>query len=372
MKFLKQKAKSQRIPITVNFELLPVCNLNCKMCYIRSSWNDVKENGGLHSVDDWLNIARQAKNAGTLCLLLTGGEVFLYPHFKELYIELYKMGFIITINTNASLINEQVISWLKKYPPKCVSISLYGADNETYEALCGEKNIFDRVNNAIHLLKENKIPIECKTILTIYNYKNLDKCYQYTKNNNINYEVASYSFPAVRKLCSYEYKRLTPDEVANYTFQRNKLMSTEQQYLQEIIKYLKKYQRSKNTPGGEIYGLNCSASNTTCWITWNGKMISCALLPTPFTYPYEIGFYNAWELLKQKCDQLLLSKICSHCDKRNICTVCLAAAYAETGHIDGTSEYHCRITNSLLKEMRAYLKKNNINIDEYNENGEKV
>lgn len=108
LKFLTQKAKIQRIPMTVNFELLPVCNLNCKMCYIRSSWDDVNKNGGLHSIDDWLDIAKQAKEAGTLCILLTGGEVFLYPDFKKLYIELHKMGFIITINTNASLIDENV------------------------------------------------------------------------------------------------------------------------------------------------------------------------------------------------------------------------------------------------------------------------
>ena len=109
MNILQQKAKISRIPLTVNFELLPVCNLNCKMCYIQSSWSDVKNQGGLKSIEYWINMAKQAKDAGTLCILLTGGEVFLYPHFKELYVELYKMGFIITINTNASLIDENVV-----------------------------------------------------------------------------------------------------------------------------------------------------------------------------------------------------------------------------------------------------------------------
>lgn len=230
MNILRQKARISRIPLTVNFELLPVCNLNCKMCYIQSSWNDVKNQGGLKSIEYWINMAKQAKDAGTLCILLTGGEVFLYPHFKELYVELYKMGFIITINTNASLIDENVIEWLRQYPPKCVSISLYGADNETYESICGKKGIFSKVNHAIKLLQDNHISIECKTILTPFNYHNLEKCYEYTLQNHVNYEVALYSFPPVRKICPKEFKRFTPKEISQNTFYRNKVMSTEEQY----------------------------------------------------------------------------------------------------------------------------------------------
>lgn len=372
LKFLTQKAKIQRIPMTVNFELLPVCNLNCKMCYIRSSWDDVNKNGGLHSIDDWLDIAKQAKEAGTLCILLTEGEVFLYPDFKKLYIELHKMGFIITINTNASLIDENVIEWLKDYPPKCVSISLYGADNDTYEALYGAKNIFTKVDHAIQLLQKNHIAIECKTILTRFNYQDLEKCYQYTKKHQINYEVAPYSFPAVRKTCPKQYKRLTPEEVVDYTFYRNKLMSTKTQYQQEIIKYLKKYQKTKSIPGKDICGLSCSASNTSCWITWDGKMTCCALLPIPFTNPYKIGFFNAWEQLKIECDKLSLSKTCSHCNKREICAVCPASAYGETRQINGTSKHHCQMTDGLLEKMMIYCKNNNINIDDYDENGERI
>ena len=72
----------------------------------------VEEQGGLRTAEEWLDLARQMKDAGVLFLLLTGGEVFLYPRFKELYIELHKMGFVITINTNGTMIDENVVQWL--------------------------------------------------------------------------------------------------------------------------------------------------------------------------------------------------------------------------------------------------------------------
>ena len=34
---LIKKAKQQQIPITGSIELLPLCNMNCDMCYVRLS-----------------------------------------------------------------------------------------------------------------------------------------------------------------------------------------------------------------------------------------------------------------------------------------------------------------------------------------------
>lgn len=358
MEVLVKKARLTRSPITVNFELLPVCNLNCKMCYIRSSWNDVKNLGGLKTADEWIEMAKQLKEAGTLFLLLTGGEVFIYPEFKRLYIELYKMGFVLTINTNGTLIDEEVVSWLRQYPPKCVSMSLYGASDETYESLCGQKGMFTRVNHAIELLQENHISIECKTMVTPLNIQDLEQCYQYTRERNILYETATYSFPAIRKTCTEEQLRFSAEKAMDVLFYCNKVMSTEQEYADNIYKHLEKYEQTKELPGAIQQGFTCSACNSSAWINWQGKMTPCALMVEPYTFPFEDGFLPAWEELKSKVDQITLSSKCSFCDKRQVCTVCPASAYAETGRFDGTSEYHCRMTNRILETMNQFVKEN--------------
>lgn len=132
-KTIMKEATKQQVLIGTSFELLPVCNLNCRMCYIRMDMEQVRQNGGLKTYEEWIELAKELREAGVLFLLLTGGEVFLYPHFRELYEALYDMGFVITINTNGTLINEEIVQWLKQRLPKCVSISLYGASDETYE-----------------------------------------------------------------------------------------------------------------------------------------------------------------------------------------------------------------------------------------------
>ena len=107
--------------------------------------------------EEWLEIARQAKEAGMLYLTLTGGEVFVRPGFKELYIELSKMGFLIQILSNGYMIDESVIEWLSEYPPYSIRFTLYGASDETYEKVCGVKSGFTCVVNAINLIKKTGI-----------------------------------------------------------------------------------------------------------------------------------------------------------------------------------------------------------------------
>ncbi len=135
-KFLFAKAAKNRIPLSGTFEISPCCNLNCRMCYVRKSHKEVQEFGGEKTVEQWLEIARECRDAGMLFLLLTGGEPFLYKDFRRLYTELKKMGFMISINTNGTLIDEKVVEWLKKDPPYRMQITLYGGSNETYERLC--------------------------------------------------------------------------------------------------------------------------------------------------------------------------------------------------------------------------------------------
>lgn len=350
-KLLYKSATARRQAIGVSFEITPVCNLNCKMCYIRTNMEQVQRNGGLRTNEKWVELAKEMREAGVLFLLLTGGEVFLYPRFRELYESLYDMGFVITVNTNGTLIDEEIVQWLKLRPPKCVSISLYGASNETYEALCGRSGMFTRVDRAAKLLMDNGIRIEFKTILTPLNAHDLKACWAYVKNLGVFYETDPYAFPPSRKLGEAQIVRFTPEETAACRFANNRLSQSREEFVRGIVGHLIKYERSKNKPGNDLYGFTCGATRSSCWITWQGHLTPCAMLEEPYTLPFEQGFLPAWEELKRVCDEILMSSDCSHCDKREVCTTCPAANLVESGSFQKKSEYHCRMTGKTLEDM---------------------
>ena len=76
------KAGAERIPLTGAFELLPICNFACKMCYVRKSRAEVEKAGGLMDGKRWLEIAEDAAKCGLLFPLLTGGGAVSVRRFS--------------------------------------------------------------------------------------------------------------------------------------------------------------------------------------------------------------------------------------------------------------------------------------------------
>ena len=155
---LLYQAGQSRTPISGTFELSPMCNFACRICYVRRTPQQVAALGGLQPASQWLSWAKEAREAGMLWLLLTGGEPFLYPDFLSLYEELAGMGFFISINSNAALIDERAVRVLKRAVPKRINITLYGASEESYAKLCGNGGGFRRVMESLRLLRDNGIP----------------------------------------------------------------------------------------------------------------------------------------------------------------------------------------------------------------------
>ena len=73
-KHLISKAARSHTPINGSLELLPLCNMNCGMCYVRLSRPEMERQGHLHSAAEWISLARQMQKSGTLFLLLTAAS----------------------------------------------------------------------------------------------------------------------------------------------------------------------------------------------------------------------------------------------------------------------------------------------------------
>lgn len=135
---LSARAALQTVPISGAFELTPRCNFRCKMCYIRMTPQQMTAIGRERTALEWLEMGRQARDAGLLFLLLTGGEPFLRPDFEEIYTGLTKMGLSISINTNGSLLDDGLRALFRRLPPAMVNVTVYGASAAGYETLCGD------------------------------------------------------------------------------------------------------------------------------------------------------------------------------------------------------------------------------------------
>lgn len=351
------QAGMKRIPISGTFELTPTCNFSCKMCYVRKGTKEVDDEGGLKSVEQWLEWAKSAKESGMLYLLITGGEPLIYPGFWELYEQLTQMGFVITINSNGSLITENIARRFAEMPPKKINITLYGASNETYEQLCDIKNGYDRVMDAAKALQQNRVQYKYNCSLTPYNCHELKKMYELAKTQGVPIEIATYMFPSVRRnlMQDSENVRLSAEEAGYYSVENMWLQLNEEQfcaYAKQKIKFERPPENLKVENKGREMG--CRAGRCSFWLDWQGNLSACGMIDTPKYSLEQEPFSKAWKHVVESTNQVLYGAGCSGCKNQNICHACISSAYCETGNEHGRPVYICKM---LEAESNACKKK---------------
>lgn len=362
--FLFSKASRMNIPLSGTFELTPECNFRCRMCYVRKTHEEVLHHAkaGM-TLQQWLRIAREARAQGMLYLLLTGGEPFLWPDFWDLYEELVQMGFLISINSNGSLITDTVIARLKKAPPVRINITLYGASDATYEALCGAKGVFHRVDEAIRGLKAAGILVKLNGSLTPYNVGDLEACRQYAKEQNLILETVSYMFPPLRRDASMVgvNDRFTPEEAAIVNARDYRLTYGEELYAERMKRIAQGVIPAPMLDEQCIDPLDgtvrCRAGRASFWITWDGCMTPCGMMPTPAVDITNQPFETAWKQIVDETAQMHLSGVCKACPDRRICHSCAAMALAETGSVSGIPKYLCEMTAAMRRHAISEIGK---------------
>ena len=365
-RMILDQAKRTHTPANGSIELLPLCNMNCDMCYVRLSREEMERQGRLRTADEWLEIGRQMKEAGVLFLLLTGGEPFLYPDFRKLYLGLREMGMILTINTNGTLIDEDLAEFFGKHKPRRVNITLYGTDEETYADLCHYPGGYEKTLQGIRLLRENGVDVKVGGSLARANRDDLDKLLDIGEELDIPVRVDTYMMPATRERdLPYNLQaRLGPEEAAQariHALKREMGPELFPAYVRQSIEKAEHPEPAEEKPGH----MACMAGQCSFTINWQGKMRPCVVMSEPEVSVFEAGFEAAWKYIAEETWKILLNAKCSTCRVRHLCRTCAASALLETGSYAGVPDYMCRY----VKESLRLLEEEDKEIQENRENG---
>lgn len=341
----------QKLPISGSFELTPRCNLNCSMCYVRMTPEEMAPIGRERTTEEWLDMGRQARDAGMVFLLLTGGEPMLRSDFAELYRELTAMGLSISINSNGCLLTKEIRELFSALPPALINITLYGTSRESYGRLCGVPGAYDQVVDSIRWLKSNGITVNLNATVTPWNINDLEGIYAFAQAHQISMRPTVYNFPPVRRSNKDVFQRLSAQQ-AGILAARDMLLQRGPEVVKEMVAAFGTPEATNPGCGLELgEHLECFAGRSQFWINWDGSMVSCGMLCEPVVHPFDTGFMPAWEELMAKTAAITLCPDCSGCSRKEVCTKCAAVTAAETGRFDGKPQYMCDLTESYCEEM---------------------
>ena len=325
-RFLSFKARDKAIPISGSFELTPLCNLDCKMCYVHLQKAQM-DGAELLTVDEWKHIMQQAIDADMMYACLTGGECLTYPGFRELYLFLQHKGVEVSIFTNGLLMDVDMLDFLQVHPPAVVQITLYGASEDAYERVAG-KRAFAQVMENIRRLEDAKIPLRISVTPNAFMQDGED-IIRLLHADGLTFAINT-GLISPRK----ETGRKLADAV-----------------LDDYVAMLKLRQALKGRqiepdcdpeslpdPGSENAaaerGVRCGAGRSSFAIDWQGRMRPCNTFPCEPVDVITLGFSEAWKRTNHNALNYPLPAECEGCAYKGVCKHCVAehAAGAPAGH----------------------------------------
>lgn len=326
--FINKTFKSVRWGYIIFF-ITNKCNSKCKHCF---NWQKLNKNKDLElSLEEIEKITQ--KIGKTQVLLLSGGEPFLRKDLFgiiSLFIKNNNVK-IVTIPTNA-LLTKRIIEQTKKLAIKfpkvsfvlAISIDSLHKKNDKIRGIEGAFNKSINTLKKIEKLKKQHFNIESfvNTVISNYNYKDIDQIIEYFKNFDIvyhNFELIrgkpkeiNCNLPPIEEIKKIHRKFLLSREF--YIKKRNKGLS---EILEKIatlgatnyvITAKERVLSSKNLP------FVCTAGRNIIVIEANGDVKLCELqskIGNLKEYDYNIERILKSEKAKQKFKQIKNCK-CTH------------------------------------------------------------
>lgn len=355
--YLYKKGSSRGIPVSGTFELTDRCNLGCRMCYIHTQGQDKNSLQKELTSEQWLDIGRQAVDAGMIYLLLTGGEPTLRVDFAQIYEGMARMGVLISVNTNGVFLPPNLLELFKRHPPEKVNITLYGMSSDTYGELCRNAPAFHNTIRNILLLKDAGINVNLNTTFTRANVKDMEQIVAFAQKEAIPIRTASYLFPPACGADNSGELFLEPDELGALAAKFDWLTMTPDKLLQRAEMIQTEWNTTKGTCDMACRASACTAGRGSFWITADGKMRPCGMLHSDVNVTQR-SFSDAWRQTQKNIKSYLLPKECISCKYKSVCPSCVAVSAEEDGSSGALQEKMCIRTKAYTSSLLTYATMN--------------
>ena len=155
-------------PYYVQFELTRRCNNRCFFCY-----NEIGNVGFNElSTEEIIRVIDEMAIVGVFKINFNGGEPLSRSDFLKIVRHAYEKNFQLHMNTNATLMTEDIAKEISKFM-KSVCVSILSSRPEIHDSMSGRKGAFEETLRGMDILKEQGMSLEVNVCTTSKNYKEL-------------------------------------------------------------------------------------------------------------------------------------------------------------------------------------------------------
>lgn len=337
------------IPFSATIEVTDACNLQCLHCYRgvakRSYWDE----------KHFRDVLCELKSMGTMNLTLTGGEPFANPDMCKFLEIANSLGFVVSIQSNLLLVNDDVINVMKNSNVSDVSVSLYSTVEKEHDHITNCSGSMKKAMNNINLLVQSGIHVSINTPIMTYNKNAMKGIKKYADGLGIEAKFALKIIPSQIK-----NKRTEQYNVFDTNFIRSAIND------KDINLYKKDLERIRITRPRKKY---CQTGFRSITFDAQGNMLICN------AYRKKCGslnnsdiktlWYHSEYLNKWRNEISLVRKKCYECPAYSYCEPCPAHSFTQTGDESNIDDITCMFGNAFYAADIDFR----INGGEYDEKG---
>lgn len=352
------RAEAAGIPLSVSFELTHRCNFRCVHCYLGDQKNIYRHRHRELNTDAILGLLDEMVEAGTLFLTLTGGDPMLRPDFIRIYEHAVRVGLLVSVLCNGSLVTDEIVRLFIRYPPRIVEITLYGAVQKTFEAITQQPGSFAACLSGIERLRKAEVRLHLKTMALTLNYEEVPAMREMAKDMGLEFRHDCLLHPVVpnsdnagrtngggglRDVLNF---RLSPEQAVEVDFGCNGAVHL-------LAEFIQKSDGRKKT-NNELY--QCQAGRTCCHIDPYGIMHPCLITPSRSVVRAVKGIKAGWKKMHEELLPFLVveSFTCKFCQEKDICPACPSSCALETGMPEKAAQYYCQYTVLRRKKIEQF------------------
>jgi MoaA/NifB/PqqE/SkfB family radical SAM enzyme len=157
----EQAAANQSV-IKAQLELTYRCNLHCRHCYT-DPYNSKDFFPRELTLDEIHRLLDEMQQIGIVWLNLTGGDIFMHPHFFEIYEAAVRKGFLLQLYTNGTLFTKTTIERLRHMPPFTIDISCHSVTEISFDWFTQVPGSFHAFVRGLEMLRDSGLPFTLKT-----------------------------------------------------------------------------------------------------------------------------------------------------------------------------------------------------------------
>lgn len=299
--------EKNRILKTITIEIVNQCNWNCKHCYLDRKKIDMDINKVYEIIDD-------SRSLGAYELRLSGGEVTTSPHLGKIIQYARERYMDVTLLSNMSRLDNDVLNCIKKYGISHVETTLFSTKSTVHDNFVNSKGALENSIKNLKILRELGVDILIKIWAIKSNYNELEEIVEYYNKMGFRCTINVQIYSDI-----HGNMKLPLEEQLSFS-----------EYCHAV--YLHDKTTGRAIPIDNPISNNlCPEYKTSIYITSNGNVTPCAKYRKTIANIYDVSITDIWEKSNT------LKKIqnycwkdcegCVECDKREYCVRCGAMSY---------------------------------------------